>query len=103
MSPRAGADALKESVAQQRLFNQAHACRGSPSANRRARVGRNEDGRQANFAVAQAGEQIQPVHSGQMIVGHNTAALRHVLFVKQIGACRVCPDGESFDLQCEFQ
>ncbi len=53
--------------------------------------------------AAQQLDQIEPVHSGHMLVYDKTATGRHAACVQQLGARCVATNRETLDLEREFQ
>ena len=53
--------------------------------------------------AAQQVDQVEPAHSGHMLVDDKTATGRRVAFAQQFGSGRVATDREALDLKREFQ
>jgi hypothetical protein len=53
--------------------------------------------------VAQHVDQVEPAHSGHMLVDHKTAAGREIPGAKQLSAACVAANRETLDLKREFQ
>jgi hypothetical protein len=53
--------------------------------------------------AAQHVDQVEPAHSGHMLVDHKTAAGRKIPGAKQLSAACVATNRETLDLKREFQ
>ena len=55
------------------------------------------------MSAAQHVDQVEPAHSGHMLVDHKTAASSEIPGAKQLSAGRVATNRETLDLKREFQ
>jgi hypothetical protein len=65
--------------------------------------GRDHDDRVAQVALPEPVDQLDPVHSGQMEVDHETPAPGEVRIGQEFGAARVGTNGQSLQLEHELE